>query len=57
MCFSVVFFFGEVDFNVVVLGFIFSLDDKKCECRRVDMRVELGLFLVKGRYESYIFVV
>ena len=57
MCPSVALPSGEADFNVAVLGPIFSPDDKKCECRRVDMRVEPGLSLAKGRHESYIFVV
>lgn len=31
---------GEADFNIALLGLIFSPDDRKHGCRRLDVRVE-----------------
>lgn len=47
---------GEAGFNIALLGIIFSPDDRKHGCRRVDVRVETRLFLAKGRHESYVFL-
>lgn len=47
---------GEAGFNIALLGIIFSPDDRKHGCRRVDARVETRLFLAKGRHESYVFL-